>query len=304
MLRVAVSSRALFNLEDGNDLFNRDGWEAFDDYMRQNEHKPLRPGVAFQTIKKLLALNAPGQADKVSIMLLSSNTLEAGARVLNSAAHYGLTIDRAFFTSGGDRCALAKAGGVHLFLSTNPIEVRRALADGIPAANVMPKSRVVEECENEDLCIAFDGDAVLFSDEAEQVNQAEGLLAFEASEARQSTIPLGAGPFKQLLLALHSLQRQLVAEGRLSKLRIALVTARGPRVYSRVLHTFRDWGVRLDHAYFLGGAPKGPFLGAMSVDLFMDDGLHNIESASPFVSSCHIPHGVLGTRALAAVTPD
>ncbi|KVP75485.1 hypothetical protein WJ96_07190 [Burkholderia ubonensis] len=295
MLVVAVSSRALFNLEDGHAIYQNEGSAAFDAYMHKNEKKALRPGVAFPLIKKLLALNTPGMRDRVDVLLLSSNTLEAGARVMNSVRHYGLDVERAFFTSGGDRFRIAKAGNVTLFLSTNPGEVRKALAAGIASATVIPHSRFDEGAgDKRGVCIAFDGDSVLFDDAAERVNQAEGLSAFQESERRQAKIPLGAGPFKPVLQALHDIQQSFDANATERPLRVALVTARGVPAYDRVLRTFRTWGVHVDESFFCGGLPKGPFLDALDADLFFDDGMHNVESASQFVPACHVPHGVVG----------
>ena len=295
MLIVAVSSRALFNLEDGHTLFQTEGWAAFDAYMRKNEKKALRPGVAFPLVKKLLALNTPGTRDRVEVLLLSSNTLEAGARVMNSVRHYNLDIERAFFTSGADRFRIAKACKVTLFLSTNPAEVRKALAAGIASASVIPHSRMAEAAsERTSLCIAFDGDSVLFDDSAEKINQAEGLAAFQAAERKQAAVPLGAGPFKPVLQALHDIQQGFDRHDPAHPLRVALVTARGVPAYDRVLKTFRSWGVRIDESFFCGGMPKGPLLDALGADLFFDDGMHNVESASQFVPACHVPHGVVG----------
>lgn len=297
MLTVAVSSRALFNLEDGQAIFETHGVSRFDAYMRENEGKPLRPGAAFQLVKKLLALNSTGARDKVEVILLSSNTLEAGARVMNSVRHYGLDISRAMFTSGGDRFRIAKAYRVHLFLTTNQQEVRKALAAGIAAARVMPTSRIGDADDDQaPLTIAFDGDSVLFSDEAERVYQAAGLEEFVGSEQRHAMVPLQPGPLKPVLDALLRLKEALVVEGKSHRLTFALVTARSVQVYERVLHTFRAWGVQLEHAYFLDGAEKGPLLEALGADLFFDDGMHNIESALRFVPACHVPHGVVGSR--------
>lgn len=295
MLVIAVSSRALFNLEDGHVIYQNEGSAAFDAYMHKNEKKALRPGVAFPLIKKLLGLNTPGKRDRVDVLLLSSNTLEAGARVMNSVRHYGLDIERAFFTSGGDRFRIAKAGNVTLFLSTNPGEVRKALASGIASATVIPHSRFDEGAgDKRSLCIAFDGDSVLFDDAAEKVNQAEGLSAFQESERRQAKIPLGDGPFKPVLQALHDIQQSFDAQLEERPLRVALVTARGVPAYDRVLRTFRTWGVHVDESFFCGGLPKGPFLDALDADLFFDDGMHNVQSASQYVPACHVPHGVVG----------
>lgn len=289
LLTVAVSSRALFNLEDGNAIYEKDGAQSFSSYMRKNEKKPLRPGVAFELVRKLLSLNTPGAPrDKVEVILLSSNSLEAGARVMNSVHHYGLDIERAFFTSGADRFKLAKAGNVTLFLSTNPQEVSKALASGIASACVQPHSQV--GAQKEEIRIAFDGDSVLFSDEAERINQEEGLAAFQLSERTKAKVPLAAGPFKPVLQALHEIQ-ELYGEEK-CPLRIALVTARGVLAYERVLQTFRSWKVKVDEAYFCGGLKKGPFLAAFDADLFFDDGMHNIDSAVKFVPSGHVPYGV------------
>lgn len=296
MLTVAVSSRALFNLEDGNTIFHTEGVAAFDAYMRENETKELRPGVAFSVVKKLLALNTPGQRDRVEVILLSSNTLEAGARVMNSARHYGLDIERAFFTSGGDRFSIAKAANVTLFLSTNPQEVRKALAADLASASVIPHSHFDETAAGVEtsLCVAFDGDSVLFDDSAEKVNQTHGLTAFQESERRLAAVPLGAGPFHKVLVALHAIQQEFAKAGLPCPLRVALVTARGVKAYDRVLRTFRAWEVRIDEAFFCGGLAKGPFLAALRADLFFDDTMHNVESASQFVPTCHVPHGVVG----------
>ncbi|WP_109015529.1 5'-nucleotidase [Novimethylophilus kurashikiensis] len=289
MLTVAVSSRALFNLEDGNTIFQTEGWAAFDAYMRKNEKKPLRPGVAFPVIQKLLALNIEGAPRKVDVILLSSNTLDAGARVMNSVRHYGLNIDRAFFTSGGNRFSIAQAGNVTLFLSTNPDEVRRALDRGIASACVQPHSHVGESAPG--IRIAFDGDSVLFDDSAERVNHESGLAAFTQNEQKQARIPLGAGPFKPVLQALQEIQESY-ADAADCPIRVALVTARSVSAYERVLHTFRTWRVKVDECFLCGGLPKGPFLAAFGADLFFDDGMHNIESAAQYVPSGHVPHGV------------
>lgn len=291
LLTVAISSRALFNLEDGHAVFTRDGQDAFSAYMRKKEKTPLRQGVAFELVRKLLALNSPGVRDKVEVLLLSSNSLEAGARVMNSVSHYGLDIERAFFTTGADRVKLAMAGNVTLFLSTNPDEVVKALGAGIASACVQPHSQV--GAVSELIRVAFDGDSVLFDDASERINQAEGLAAFQLNEKIKAKIPLAAGPFKPVLQALHDIQA-MYPRGQ-SPVRIALVTARGLPAYERVLRTFRTWKINMDEAYFCGGLKKGPFLAAFGADLFFDDGMHNIHSAVQFVPSGHVPSGVLGS---------
>lgn len=296
MLVIGISSRALFQVEDGHRIYTEQGSDAFNTYMRTNERKPLRPGVAFGLVKKLLALNSPGKRDRVEVLLLSSNTLEAGARVMNSVRHYGLDIERAFFTSGGERYKIAKAGNVTLFLSTNADEVRKGLEVGIASARIIPDSRFDESAGDKPrLCIAFDGDSVLFDDSAERVNQQEGLEAFQASERKNSSTPLGPGPFKAVLQELHAIKQSLGANGEPLPLQVALVTARGVLAYDRVMCTFRSWGVNVDYSYFCGGLEKGPFLSTLEADLFFDDGMHNVNSASQFVPACHVPYGIVGS---------
>jgi 5'-nucleotidase len=296
MLRVAVSTRALFNLEDGHRIYESEGAEAFDAYMRKHESKPLRPGDAFDIVRKLLALNTVDQPELVDVILLSSNSLDAGARVMNSVRHYGLAIDRAVFTSGGDRFRIAKAANVTLFLSTNPGEVRKALEYGIAAATITPNpARNPARGQSSTLCIAFDGDSVLFDDSAERVNQLEGLAAFTASEQSKARLPLGEGPFKPVLQGLHDIQT-CIADNADVKLLVALVTARGVSAYERVVKTFRSWGLRVDQSFFCSGMPKGPLLDALGADLFIDDSAKNVESAAQYVLAGHVPIGVLGTK--------
>lgn len=289
-LVCAVSSRALFNLEDGNRIYEAEGPEAFDAYMRKNEKKPLRPGVAYNLVKKLLSLNTPGvERDKVEVVLLSRNSPEAGLRVMHSIRHHSLDIERAVFTQGTERFRYAKALGTHLFLSANAAEVKAALHSGIAAATIMPNSAALHSHEHE-VRFAFDGDAVLFSDEAERINLQDGLEAFQKSEQENASSPLAAGPFKPVLEALHDIQATYPVNS--SPLKVALVTARGIPAHERVLRTLRNWNIRVDEAVFCAGMNKGPFLEAFGADFFFDDAQHNVDYASAHVPSGHVPSGV------------
>jgi 5'-nucleotidase len=291
VLTIAVSSRALFHLEDGNEIFEKEGQAAFDTYMRSKEDVPLRPGAAFPLIRKLLNLNAERgsfKRDKVEVVLLSRNSPDAGLRIMNSVSHYGLDIERAVFSAGTDRFRYAKELGAHLFLSANPPDVAKALAQGIAAASLLPKER--DQTSADDIVrIAFDGDAVLFSDEADETYRRHGLTAFRNSEVAQENVPLGAGPLKNFFGELKALQVKLGNDGRL---RLALVTARGMPAHARPLKTLRSWGLHIDEAVFAGGLPKGPLLQAFGADMFFDDAQKNIESAnSSDITSGHVPYG-------------
>lgn len=286
-LVIAVSSRALFDLTESNRVYEEEGVEAFARYQTSHENEILQPGVAFPLVKKLLNLNQYGSF--VEIILLSRNSADTGLRVFNAIAHYQLDITRAAFCSGESPYRYVSAFGSHLFLSTHPADVRSALEDNCAAATILhsePSSQ-----HHEQLRIAFDGDAVIFADDAERIYQEQGLDAFTASEKAAAFDPLPGGPFKGFLSALHKLQQQLPSEN--SPLRTALVTARSAPAHERVIRTLRSWDIRLDEALFLGGLEKGKFLKAFGADIFFDDQRIHCDSASEHVATGHVPHGVI-----------
>jgi 5'-nucleotidase len=303
LLTVAVTSRALFDLEEGHALFERDGLEAYAAYQREHEDDVLKPGVAFPVVRKLLALNegAPDETPRVEVILLSRNSADTGLRIFNSIQHYGLGIIRATFTAGEPTWPYVKPFGTDLFLSANPESVRRALVHGIAAATILPHSAAdvsaataaatVTGRPTSQLRIAFDGDAVIFGDESERISREQGVEAFGRHERERAHEPLSGGPFRNFLSALHALQAAF-PPGEAAPIRTALVTARSAPAHERVIRTLREWGVRLDEALFLGGRHKGPFLEAFGADIFFDDSQHNIDSARQHVAAGHVPHGV------------
>ena len=303
LLTVAVTSRALFDLEEGHALFEREGLEAYAAYQRLHEDDVLRPGVAVPVVRKLLGLNSrtPGEAPRVEVILLSRNSADTGLRIFNSIQHHGLDIVRATFTAGEPTWPYAKPFGTDLFLSANPESVRRALLHGIAAATILPHSMAEVSAASAvatdtgrpsaQLRIAFDGDAVIFGDESERISREQGVEAFGRHEQERAHEPLSGGPFRNFLSALHDLQAAFPA-GEAAPIRTALVTARSAPAHERVIRTLREWGVRLDEALFLGGRHKGPFLEAFGADIFFDDSQHNIDSARLHVAAGHVPHGV------------
>jgi 5'-nucleotidase len=294
-LVIAISSRALFDLEESHGLFEREGVDAFAAYQRSREDDVLAPGIAFPLVRKLLALNhdaAPG-IPRVEVILLSRNSSDTGLRVFNSIQHHGLSITRATFTSGAPTWPYAKPFGAHLFLSADAESVRRALEHGIAAATLLPSPAVLPtngDAPLNQIRVAFDGDAVLFDDESERVSREGGLEAFARHERERAHEPLPGGPFRVFLDALHRLQVAYPIDQ--CPIRTALVTARSAPAHERVIRTLRDWGIRLDEALFLGGRAKGPFLQAFGADIFFDDSPHNIDSAREHVAAGHVPHGV------------
>jgi len=285
-LVVAISSRALFDLNESHELFEREGLEAYRKYQIAHENDVLQPGVAFPVVKKLLALNRPApDTPYVEVVLLSRNSGDTGLRIFNSIQHHGLAISRAAFTSGEATSEYIAPFGVDLFLSANAENVARALNSGVAAATILPS--LVHDSHPGQLRIAFDGDAVIFGDESERLSQEQGLDAFHRNETERWNEPLSGGPFRNFLAALHRLQAAFPPED--SPIRTALVTARSAPAHKRVILTLREWDVRIDEALFLGGRPKGPFLEAFGADIFFDDSVANVESARRHVATGHVP---------------
>ena len=289
-LVIAISSRALFNLDESHRVFEEQGLEAYARYQIEREDQPLEPGEAFPIVQKLLGINDRLRGEpRVEVLLLSRNSADTGLRVFNSISHYQLGITRAAFSGGESPYRYVSAFGCHLFLSTEPEDVRSALDNGVAAATLMSSS-AKQGSVMDQLKFAFDGDAVLFSDESEQIYKTQGLEAFTENEIATAKQPMSGGPFKAFLAALHSLQAEFGPEE--SPIRTALVTARSAPAHERVIRTLRAWNIRIDESLFLGGLSKGDFLSAYGADVFFDDQELHCESASQHVATGHVPHGV------------
>ena len=308
-LVVAISSRALFDFEEENTVFEQGQGQHRDRaYMAlqlERLDQPAKPGVAFSLVRKLLAFNdvpatdaaapADGQVplraatQPVEVVILSRNDPVSGMRVFRSASHYGLAIQRGSFTRGQAPWRYLKPLHANLFLSAHLSDVRAALNAGVPAAQVYPQSAHASEAHPHEVRIAFDGDAVLFSDEAERVYQAHGLSAFQKHETEKASEPLLAGPFKPLLQALQRLQQEGTPRMRI---RTALVTARSAPAHERAIRTLMNWNIEDDEAMFLGGLVKGEFLREFEPDFFFDDQTGHIESAARHVPSGHVASGI------------
>lgn len=288
-LVIAISSRALFDLDEEHQVYESDGLAAYSQYQIDHEDTPLAKGQAFPLASKLLALNDQlAEPLGVEIVLLSRNSADTGLRIFNSIEHYGLPITRAAFCGGEPPWRYIQAFGCHLFLSSESSDVRKALDNNVAAATLV--SRPLDGPVREDIRFAFDGDAVIFSDEAEQIFKAEGLQAFTESEVAQRNEPLSGGPFKNFLSALHALQRAFPESQ--SPIRTALVTARSAPAHERVIRTLRAWDIRLDESIFLGGLPKVEFLRAYDADVFFDDQQSHCNLAADHIATGHVPHGV------------
>lgn len=293
-LVVAISSRALLDFEDENRVFERDGEAAYIALQLARLDVPAREGVAFPLVKKLLAFNTP-QAQRVEVVILSKNDPVSGLRVFRSAERAGLRLERGVFTRGANPYRYLDALKANLFLSANENDVMSALESKVPAARVYPESAQAASRHSGEVRIAFDGDAVLFSDEAERVYQKDGLDAFTRHEAAHALQPLPPGPFKPLLEALQRLQAAAGTDVPM-RLRTALVTARSAPAHERAVRTLMDWNIAVDEAMFLGGLDKGAFLKAFEPDFYFDDQRGHVDSARAHVAAGHVPYGVANLR--------
>jgi len=289
-LVVAISSRALFDFEEENRVFDAQGERAYIDLQYSRMNVPAKEGVAFRLVKKLLAFNSR-DAQLVEVVILSKNDPVSGLRIFRSAERAGLKLERGVFTRGRSPYRYLDALKANLFLSANEHDVMAALDARFPAARVLPESAQAGGRHAEEVRIAFDGDAVLFSDEAERVFQRDGLDAFTRHETTHALKPLPPGPFKPLLEALHRLQAAS-GTGVPMRVRTALVTARSAPAHERAVRTLMDWNIAVDEALFLGGLDKGEFLKAFQPDFYFDDQRGHVASASQHVATGHVPFGI------------
>lgn len=289
-LVVAISSRALFDFEEENRLFDPADDRSYTALQLKRLEAAARPGVAFTLVKKLLAFNSE-DCHRVEIVILSRNDPVSGLRVFRSIRHSGLSIERGVFTRGRSPYRYLAPLNANLFLSADEGDVRSALGAGFPAARVFPESAKAAESHPDEIRIAFDGDAVLFSDEAERVFQKDGLDAFQNHEMERASHPLPPGPFKPLLEALHRLQS--AGSEAPMRIRTALVTARSAPAHERAIRTLMGWNIGVDEAMFLGGLDKGGFLKEFEPDFFLDDHPRHCDAAVTVGPTGHVVAGVL-----------
>lgn len=293
MLTLAISSRTLFDLDEAHKIFLTEGLAAYRAYQLTHEDEPLDPGVAFPLVHKLLNIKHPESGeDLVEVVLVSRNNGDTGLRIFNSIEHHGLNISRAVFSNGGSPYDYLPALGVELFLSAHNSDVIGALKAGYAAAHLMTRKSV--KTEDSQVRIAFDGDAVIFSDESEKVFQSDGLDAFRKNEHNLQNQPLTPGPFGAFLKKLHDLQN-IFPPGE-SPIRTALVTARSAPSHKRVILTLRSWGLRIDEALFLGGRDKSEFLKSFRADIFFEDQLTYVKTASRHTATGHVPYGITNNQ--------
>jgi len=283
-LVVAISSRALFNLEHENQIFENEGIEAYHRYQIENENTILEKGTAFPLIEALLSLNEKFEQPIVEVIILSSNSPETGLRVFNSIAEYKLDIVRAAFTGGEDKLPYLSAFNVDLFLSRNEHDVQDAIDNGVAAALVYDVPRDYQPNQKE-IRIAFDADAVVFSEESELIFKEKGLEAFIENEHANAETAMKEGPFAKLLKTLSTIK-----EKDDSLVKIAIVTARNSPAHKRVILTLRKWGCKIDEMFFLGGVAKDKVLKAFNAHIFFDDQDVHVQPASEVIPASRVPY--------------
>lgn len=289
-LVVAVSSRALFDLETENKVFEEKGLDGYYEYQLQNENTPLSKGTGYRLVENLLKINSffPTDEKQVEVIILSKNNAATSLRITNAIKECNLDISRSGWTSGNDLSNYLKAFKVDLFLSANDVDVINAIKNGVAAAKILPSHESVHNSLGDQVRIAFDGDAVLFSEESELVYKEHGLEAFVEHEKNNMHNPLEQGPFAKFLFTISNIQ--LKFKDKESPIRTALVTARGAPTHERVIKTLNAWGVRIDEAFFLGGTDKYEVLDAFGADIFFDDQDVHLNLSSSVVPSAKVMH--------------
>lgn len=286
-LVIGVSARALFDMDEANAVFERDGRAAYLQYQQERARVPLDPGAAFPLVSRLLDLNK-GRKDKIiEVVILSGLHPSAGVRIMNTLDHYSLDIGKAAFTGGGDICPYLDAFSVDLFLSQSREDVQEAVNQGHAAALMYepPKNFCGEEGA---IRIAFDGDAVLFSPESELIYKREGLEGFLKHEKDNSDVPMKDGPLARFLRLLHGVQASF-PEGQ-KPFRISLVTMRDRDARARAINTLSYWGVEVDEAYFLGGVRKEKIVAVLKPHIFFDDQEVHLKDSSRIAPAAQVPY--------------
>ena len=288
-LVVGISSRALFDLEEENKIFENEGLEAYCKYQQEHENDILKPGTAFPLVKALHNLNC-GDKQLTEIIIMSKNSTSTSMRIFNSIKHYGLDITRAALVSGMSIAPYLTAFKTDLFLSASESDVQEAINANIAAGIICTNKGLPIDIDEEisQIRIAFDGDAVIFSDESEKIYQESGLAAFEKHEEENAKKPLPEGPFAKLLKTISIVQNSFEPEK--NPIRTALVTARNAPAHERVIRTLRAWNVRIDEAFFLGGIPKSAVLKAFGAHIFFDDQTVHTDPASELVPAARVPY--------------
>ncbi|MFE2148681.1 5'-nucleotidase [Streptomyces lavendulae] len=296
---IGIASSALFDLADCDAVFREQGEDAYRRYQEAHVDDVLDKGAAFPFVRRLLSLNdlAEPLDPLVEVIILSRNDPDTGLRVMRSIAAHGLHITRAVFRQGRSSHRFIRALNMSLFLSANGSDVREAVADGLPAGHVLETERVDDDTDRE-LRIAFDFDGVLAGDSSERIYRTAGIDGFRAHEVLNAATPHDPGPLKDFLAGINRIQRREEQERRKDpayqpRLRVSLVTARDAPAHERALRSLKQWGLRVNDAFFLGGIDKAAVMSALDPHIFFDDQVSHLTGTAPATPSVHVPFGVV-----------
>ncbi|MDY4486711.1 MAG: 5'-nucleotidase [Candidatus Limivicinus sp.] len=289
-LVIGISSRALFNLEQENKIYEEQGLKAYEKYQIEHENDILQKGSAYQLVKAFLSLNKLQEQRLVEVIVMSRNSPDTSLRIFHSIEDYDLDITRAALTGGAPIAPYLHAFKTDLFLSAYGPDVQQAIDSNIAAGMILAGSaHVNSKAKVEQIKIAFDGDAVLFNSDSEKIFQQQGLDAFAAHEKAKADIPLGEGPFINFLRTIAHIQSKFPDKEN-SPIRTALVTSRNAPAHERAIKTLRKWDVHVDEAFFLGGVSKKEVLSAFGAHIFFDDQYTHAQPASEVVPSAVVPY--------------
>lgn len=288
-IRIGISTRALFNLEEEHLVFEEQGVQAYAALQLTRENDTLEKGASFELVERLLKLNEHDQLPFVQIILLSRNSPDLSLRAFNSIRAHGLPVVTGSFTSGAPLGPFIPAWKTDLFLSNEHSDVEAAIQAGTAAARLGAVSPEWVRATSDEVRIAFDGDAVVFSAESDEIYKSQGLNAFREYERQNAQKPMKGGPFGEFLKKLSVLRSIYLNKEGVSKVRIGIVTARDSEAHARVIHTLRAWGTPADEAHFVGQWEKAPILKAFGAHIFFDDQEKHVLGATRVVPAGHVP---------------
>jgi 5'-nucleotidase len=301
-LVVGIAATALFDLREADAFFQAQmaaepamALQAYRQHMLEREQEPLADGTGMALVRAFLGLNRfqPEHDNRalVEVVVLSRNSPETGLRVLHAIRERQLPIIRHAFTGGESVVDYLDAFDVDLFLTTNPGDAQRVIDSGQCAAALLkPPPQLGQPPSEDQVRIAFDGDAVLFADTSEVVYKQQGLASFQEQEDASRHEPMADGPYAQFLRKLGRLQERLPFAVEESPVRLAIVTARSAPAELRVIHTLRHWGVTVNEIFFLGGVAKTRILQAFRTHIFFDDQDAHLEPAAGSVPAGKVPY--------------
>lgn len=292
VLVVGISTRALFDLEKDNEIYEIEGVNSYIKYELKNVDNVLRPGTGFRLVKNILALNTGLEDKLVEVIILSRNNAVTSLRITQSIEHHGLDIVRSAWTGGEEISRYLSPYKVDLFLSANEHDVQEAIDAGFAAARIYNFGKYTPDTKIDKhlIKIAFDGDAVIFSDESEKIYKEKGLEEFIKHERENARKPMPEGPFASLLKSISKVQSTFTDKDNFCPIRTALITARSSPAHERIIRTLAEWGVMINEVHFLGGVSKHEILEAFRADIFFDDQDVHCKPASNVVPTAKVPY--------------